>query len=141
MRKEDLLERDFQTVTELSGAPVSQEQIERLVNRYVWAATMCADKHVVEVACGCGSGLGVLGKSAASLVAGDLSAQILQKARAHYGGRVELTEFDAQRMPYADHSKDVVILFEAIYYLPAAEKFVDEARRILRPGGKVLIAT
>jgi SAM-dependent methyltransferase len=34
-----------------------------------------------------------------------------------------------------------VILFEAIYYLPSAERFVAGCRRVLRPGGKVLIAT
>jgi SAM-dependent methyltransferase len=36
---------------------------------------------------------------------------------------------------------DVVILFEAIYYLPSVEKFISECRRVLRDGGKVLIAT
>jgi SAM-dependent methyltransferase len=36
---------------------------------------------------------------------------------------------------------DVVVLFEAIYYLPSAERFVRECRRVLRPGGKILIAT
>jgi SAM-dependent methyltransferase len=34
-----------------------------------------------------------------------------------------------------------VILFEAIYYLPSPEKFVAECKRVLRPGGVVLIAT
>ena len=44
-------------------------------------------------------------------------------------------------MPFEDHSADAVILFEAIYYLPAVEQFVDECRRVLRPRGLVLIAT
>jgi SAM-dependent methyltransferase len=44
-------------------------------------------------------------------------------------------------MPYPDRSKEVIILFEAIYYLLAAEQFVKECRRVLRPGGKVLVAT
>jgi SAM-dependent methyltransferase len=35
---------------------------------------------------------------------------------------------------------DVIILFEAIYYLPSTERFVSECRRVLRYGGKVLIA-
>jgi len=54
---------------------------------------------------------------------------------------VRLTEFDAQVLPFADRSKDVVILFEAIYYVPDAVRFVSECRRVLRPGGSVLIAT
>lgn len=32
-------------------------------------------------------------------------------------------------------------IFEAIYYLPDAEQFVRECVRVLRPGGKVLIAS
>ena len=44
-------------------------------------------------------------------------------------------------MPYKDNSIDVIILFEAIYYLPSVEKFVSECWRILRDRGKVLIAT
>ena len=52
-----------------------------------------------------------------------------------------LRQFDAQKMPIKDNSKDVVILFEAIYYLPEVEKFIKEAKRILRPKGIILIAT
>jgi SAM-dependent methyltransferase len=55
--------------------------------------------------------------------------------------RFPLKLFDAQDMPFEDHSKDVVILFEALYYLPSAAAFVAECRRVLRPGGRVLIAT
>jgi SAM-dependent methyltransferase len=35
----------------------------------------------------------------------------------------------------------VVILYEAIYYLRRPEKFASEARRLLRPGGTLLICT
>ena len=42
-------------------------------------------------------------------------------------------------MPYKDNSMDVIIFFEEIYYLPSAEKFISEYRRVLRNGGKVLI--
>jgi SAM-dependent methyltransferase len=78
---------------------------------------------------------------AKSLEAGDISPTILGRARHHYGMRVRLETYAADALPYADHSKDVLILFEAIYYLPDAERFVMEAMRVLRPGGDVLIAT
>jgi SAM-dependent methyltransferase len=132
---------DFQSVTELTGTMVSYEQITRLVNRYVWASGHAIERDVVEVACGCGPGLGLLSGVAKTLVAGDISEPILQLARGHYEQRVDLRHFDAEQMPFANESKDVVILFEAIYYLPSADRFVSECRRVLRPGGKVLIAT
>lgn len=46
---------------------------------------------------------------------------------------------DAQELPFQDATFDVVLLLEAIYYLPHAEKFMAEARRVLRPDGILFI--
>ena len=132
---------NYISVTEIAGDEVTQEQVDRLRNRYYWAGRYCTGKDVVEAACGSGQGLGYLSGIARSLEAGDFSDKILSVARRHYGERIRLRQFDAQNMPFADKSKDVIILFEAIYYLPDAEKFVSECARVLRPEGKVLIAT
>ncbi len=135
------MELDFLSVTELAGDEVTQEQVERLCNRYYWAGSYCEGKDVLEAACGTGQGLGYLAKRAKSISAGDYTADMLKIAKEHYGSRIKLQQFDAQAMPYADNSMDVILLFEAIYYLPSAEKFVRECKRVLRKGGKVLIAT
>lgn len=132
---------DYSTVTELAGDEITQEQLERLCHRYYWAGTFCRGKDVLEAACGTGPGLGYLSKLANSIKAGDFDKNILKIAQTHYGSRIELKQFDAQDMPYEDDSLDVVILFEAIYYLPSAEKFISECRRILRNNGQILIAT
>ena len=132
---------DYSTVTELAGDEITTEQLDRLCHRYYWADEYCAGKDVIEAACGTGPGLGYLGKRARSIRAGDFTPGILAIAQRHYGSRIDLRQFDAQSMPFENHSADVVILYEAIYYLPSAERFVDECRRVLRPGGQVLIAT
>ena len=132
---------DYLTVTELAGDDVSAEQVQRLCNRYYWAGQYCAGKQVLEVACGTGQGLGYLASLAGCVSAGDYSEKILAIARKHYGGRIALQQFDAQQIPFPEKSMDVIILFEAIYYIPAAEKFADECRRVLKPGGCVLVAT
>jgi SAM-dependent methyltransferase len=131
---------DYSTVTEIAGDKISQEQLERLCHRYFWAGIYCVGKDVVEAACGSGPGLGHLVKVAKSLRAGDYTPSTLKWAEDHYGSRVPLQVFDAQEMPYPDRSADVVILFEALYYLASTDKFVQECKRILRPGGVVLIA-
>ncbi len=135
------MDNNYVSVTEMAGDEVTQEQIDRLCNRYYWAGQYCADKDVVEVACGSGQGLGYLSGIAKSLEAGDYSDEILSIARQHYGERIALRQFDAQDMSFEDKSKDVIIMFEVIYYIPDAERFVCECKRVLRPGGKVLIAT
>jgi len=134
-------ETDFKNVTELSGDMVTAEQVSRICTRYYWAGSYCKGKDVVEAACGAGQGLGYLQSLAKSLKAGDYSDNVLSVARNHYRDRVALLRFNAQDMPFEDKSVDTVILFEAIYYIPEASKFVRECRRILRPGGMVLIAT
>lgn len=135
------MDKNFISVTEIAGDEVTPEQIKRLCNRYYWAGSYCPNKDVLEVACGTGQGLGYLAGIAKSLEAGDYSAPILEIARKHYGKRILLRQFDAQNMPFADHSADIIIFFEAIYYLPDAEKFIRECTRILRPGGMVMITT
>lgn len=131
----------FLTVTEVAGERVASEQIARMTDRYQWAAEIVGGRDVLEVACGTGQGLGLLEGAARSVTAGDVSAAMIDQARAHYGDRVRLQVFDAADLPFAAQTFDVVVLFEAIYYLPDVSAFLAQARRVLRPGGELLIAT
>ena len=135
------MDDQFVELTELAGDDVTAEQVERICQRYYWAGEYCRGKDVLEVACGSGQGVGYLGGLSRSIVAGDYSESILAIARKTYGDRFPFRRFDAQKMPFPAESFDVVLIFEAIYYLPDVEEFFRECRRILRPGGTVLIAS
>jgi SAM-dependent methyltransferase len=137
--KDQLKEPYHLSVTEVTGAVVAEEQVQRLCNRYYWAGKHCVDRDVLEISCGSGPGLGYLSTLARNFVAGDFSSGNIELARAHYGPRVQLQQFDAQHMPYADSSFDVIVLLESIYFIPSAEKTIQECRRILR-NGKLLIS-
>lgn len=132
--------QDYTTVTEIGGAEASEEQIARAAQRYYWAGTYCRDCDVLEIACGVGQGLGYLAGLARSVHAGDITPALVQKAQAHYGTRIEINEMDALALPFPARSLDVVIIFEALYYLSSSDRFVDECIRVLRPGGHVLVA-
>jgi len=131
----------YSAVTELAGDMVTQEQINRMCHRYYWAKNYCANKDVVEAGCGTGQGLNYLYAVSNSLAAGDYSGEILNAAKENCTHKIDLQQFDAQKMPYPDNSKDVIILFEALYYIPDATLFVSECQRVLREKGVVLIAT
>jgi hypothetical protein len=75
------------------------------------------------------------------MIAGDITEKILRMAYAHYGRRIPLEVFDAQELPFKAGSAEVIILFEAIYYLSCAQRFLTECKRVLKQGGRVLIAT
>ena len=131
----------FKSVTELAGESVATEQVIRMTDRYQWAAHVSAGRDVLEVACGTGQGLGLLASTARSVTAGDISPAIVAQATAHYGDRVQIRVMDATELPFGESSFDVVIIFEAIYYLSDVRRFLAEVRRVLRPGGDLLIAT
>jgi SAM-dependent methyltransferase len=73
------------------------------------------------------------------VVIGDYTRALVQAARAHYRDRVPALCLDAQALPFEASSFDLVILFEALYYLARPEQFLAECQRVLRPGGEVLI--
>lgn len=131
----------FADVTELAGQKVSLEQLERICNRYYWAKAFVENGEVLEAGCGAGQGLGYLAQHSNSVVAGDISAEVMSRAQATYGDAIELRIFDATSIPWPDATFDAVLLFETIYYLPDVDAFFREARRVLRPGGHLLIAT
>ena len=132
---------NFFTVTERGGEWVSPAQLDRFLQRYLWAGHFGKGKDVLEVACGTGPGLGYLNSVAKTLIAGDISDEVLAPAQEYYGDRIRIEKFDAAETPCGDESVDVVVIFEAIYYLPELVSFLAEVKRVLRPGGVLLIAT
>lgn len=134
---------NYTTVTELPSQRASKEQIDRLYHRYRFAYSFCNGKDVLEVACGAGLGLGYIAQIARKVVGGDVDEDNLRFAILHYKGRqnIEVKILDAHNLPFEDRSFDVLILFEAIYYLAHPEELFHEAQRVLRDGGVLLIAT
>src|SRR5438034_2382376 len=132
---------DYSTVTEAHGTQITREALDMMWTRYAFAADLCRGRDVLEVACGAGQGLGLLARHARRVVGGDYTMSLLEMARRQYGAAIPLARLDGHRLPFAAGTFDVVILFEAIYYLSHADAFLDECRRVLRPGGVVIVST
>jgi len=132
---------DYSNVTEVPGLGATREQMSMLYTRYRTAAAFSEGKDVLEVACGAGLGLGYLARKARRVVGGDYTERLLRLAQRHYGGRIPLIRLDAHALPFRDRSFDVVILYEAIYYLAEPDQFLAECRRVLRVPGVLLICT
>ncbi|MFC1491397.1 class I SAM-dependent methyltransferase [Nitrospinota bacterium] len=132
---------DYVTVTELPGSNPTGEQRAMLYTRYAYAASFAEGKDVLEIACGPGIGLGYLARKARCAVGGDYSDQLLAEAQRHYRGRVPLVRFDAHKLPFSDRCFDVIVFYEAIYYLADPAVFLGDCRRILRDGGVLLICS
>lgn len=135
---------DFTTVTETPGVRATQSEMAQIYTRYLWASEFVNGKDVLEVACGSGPGLGYLkNKGANQIVGTDIEEGNLSYARDYYKNRegIILEIADASKMTYDSAKFDVLINFEAIYYLPDLAVALREANRVLKPGGKILIST
>jgi ubiquinone/menaquinone biosynthesis C-methylase UbiE len=82
---------------------------------------------------------GRAGRVAGGMVIGvDLSAGMLDRARA--AGAWPLLQADATRLPVAAGSIDVVVSRGVLHHLPDVPAALAEWRRVLRPGGAVVVA-
>lgn len=133
----------YTTVTELPGQNIPFEQLKRLSHRYHFALEFCKNKDVLEVACGGGMGLGYLARMAKRVVGVDINEEALVFPKHKYKdhSNVEVIPMDAQELNFPDMSFDVVIIYEAIYYLNKVDQFIAEAYRVLRKEGILIIAT
>lgn len=109
-----------------------------MFTRYAVAAELAAGKRVLELACGGGNGLGLVGSRARSLVGGDYSGPLIRNARGHYGARVPLARLLAESLPFRGGSFDLVLFFEASYYVPDMEAAFCEVARVLASRGTVM---
>jgi SAM-dependent methyltransferase len=132
---------DYINVTEMPGNKVSKENLQMLYTRYKWASEFTKEKSVLELGCGPGIGLGYLAKNAKKVIGSDYDFNIAKIAKNYYKDRLDIVRNDAQFLPFKDGSLDVIIFFEAIYYLPSPREFFDECKRVLKRDGIVLLCT
>jgi ubiquinone/menaquinone biosynthesis C-methylase UbiE len=100
-----------------------------------------ADGAVLEVAVGTGRNLAHY-PADVRLTAVDLSPAMLELARRAGAARdmdVALHVADAQRLPFADDDFDTVVCTLGLCSIPDERAAVREMRRVLRPGGRLLL--
>jgi len=47
--------------------------------------------------------------------------------------------FSALKMPFNDHSVDGIFMIDTFHHIPDSEKFLSEAQRVLKKGGKIIM--
>jgi SAM-dependent methyltransferase len=65
----------------------------------------------------------------------DLSAGMVEEARAVLGDRAEYVVADVQELPFADESFDAVIANHMLFHVENRQGALGEIARVLRPGG------
>lgn len=93
---------------------------------------------VGDVGCGNGRYIDALRAAGARVIGVDLSAGMLRSVPS---SQTDLIAADAQSLPLTSESLDAVLMMHMLYHVPDPERAVVEARRVLRSGGRILVAT
>lgn len=125
----------------MTTAVEGQIEFEHL-HRYCLARDLCAGRDVLDVASGEGYGAAILAGPARSVVGVEIDPASVAHARTAYAlPNLRFEEGDAQKLPLPDDSVDLVVSFETLEHLDDPPAFLAEVRRVLRPGGLVIIST
>lgn len=86
-----------------------------------------------------------LAQSDLSITAADFSEPALERARqtlrdAGLAERITLKQADATNLPFSDASFDNVVMWGVLMHIPEAEKALGQIARVLKPGGKLVLA-
>lgn len=114
-----------------------------------WAlshVSLTPDTRSLDVGCGGGATLArLLRMCPQGFAAGlDHSPQSVivsrRKNRAELGRRCDVVQGDVGALPFPDGAFDLVTAFETVYFWPDLPEAFGEIRRVLRPGGRLLLA-
>lgn len=111
--------------------------------RYAWAAEQAPGCVILDAACGTGYGARALIDHGAKSVSGfDLSDEAIATAsRLNIPGDVTFAIGDVAHLPVQDGSVDLYLSFETIEHLPDDDAYLAEARRVLKPDGRLICST
>ncbi|WP_272027034.1 class I SAM-dependent methyltransferase [Kocuria rosea] len=110
--------------------------------RLVAAAGVTAGQRVLDVGAGNGNASLPAAATGARVTAGDLTPELLDDGRrraAVAGLDLEWVEADAEHLPFADASYDVVMSSIGAMFAPHHQQTADELVRVTRPGGTLAL--
>jgi len=99
--------------------------------------------HVLDLGCGSGVFLVRLAGLCRRIVGVDITRAFVDMARDAIATlglvNAEAEEIDGQRLDFGDAQFDKVLMVDVIHHLENIEQTMNEVRRVLKPGGKLLI--
>ena len=118
-----------------------QYTVEHL-HRYAFAMELCKNRDVVDIASGEGYGSNLLANRAKNVTGIDISKDAVEHASAKYiRTNLQYLQGAADSIPLGAASVDIVVSFETLEHHDKHDEMFLEIKRILRPGGVLLMST
>lgn len=110
----------------------------------VEAAGLTGSERVLDLGTGAGHTAMACARHAGAVVAVDITPEMLATAADLAASRritnITFQEADAARLPFADGAFDAVTCRVAAHHFPDVRRAIEEAYRVLRPGGRFILA-
>jgi SAM-dependent methyltransferase len=119
---------------------------EALTERLVGMAAIKTGDRILDAGCGFGGTTAFINERYERVEVTGLNIDARQVARARElvsaraGNRIDFVEGDACAMPLPDRHFDAVLAVECIFHYPSRRRFFDEVRRVLKPGGRLVLS-
>lgn len=119
---------------------------ENLTEKIYTTANITDSCRVLDVGCGFGGTIASLNENFSSmeLLGLNLDERQLKRARKMVQpvgqNKIQFQQGNACALPFPDSSFDVVLAVECIFHFPDRKKFIEEAHRVLKPGGYLAIS-
>ncbi|KKM08854.1 hypothetical protein SY88_22405 [Clostridiales bacterium PH28_bin88] len=113
------------------------------MSRYLLAQSPCKGKRILDAGCGAGYGAAFLAANGARAVVGiDISPEAIAYARENFqAANLVFQVGDCCNLRFPDHEFDGVVAMEIIEHLDRYPQFLAEVKRVLKPGGFLLVST
>ncbi|MGW0334763.1 methyltransferase domain-containing protein [Streptomyces sp. NPDC003011] len=140
------LPRELRDFYENPAVPVASGPSRSLRQARMLAGALGPATGTVRTVLDIGCGDGTAAATAAPLLRGhrvigvDWSQDALKRARAHLTSTIR-GELTGAGLPFADGTADAVLFSEVIEHLVDPDAALDEIRRVLRPGGHLMLST
>jgi glycosyltransferase involved in cell wall biosynthesis/SAM-dependent methyltransferase len=112
------------------------------LHRYAFASEHVAGKVVLDIASGEGYGSEMLSRTAKQVYGVDIDEASVKHAQQKYkADNLEYVLGSCTDIPFGNESVDIVVSFETIEHITEHDKMMLEIKRILRPGGMLIISS
>lgn len=121
--------------------PVQQRVVERLLG-VLQEHPLQLYKLLLDIGCGTGRLLELLAHELpqAQLTGLDLAPNMLQQARERLDNQITLVQGDAEQLPFADQTFDLVVSSSTFQWLAQLDACFGEAARVLKPSGRFVFS-